>query len=44
MRLAGQVQQQALMIGYINAFYLLALTAAAGVPLVWLMRAAPRLR
>ena len=44
MRLAGQVQQQALMIGYINAFYLLALTAAAGVPLVWLMRGAPRLR
>ena len=44
MRLANQVQQQALMIGYINAFYLLALTAAAGVPLVWLMRAAPRLR
>ena len=44
MRLAGQVQQQALMIGYINSFYLLALTAAAGVPLVWLMRAAPRLR
>jgi hypothetical protein len=32
------------MIGYINSFYLLALTAAVGVPLVWLMRAAPRLR
>jgi len=44
MRLAGQVQRQALMIGYINSFYLLALTAAFGVPLVWLMRAAPRLR
>ncbi|MGD9617706.1 MAG: DHA2 family efflux MFS transporter permease subunit [Alphaproteobacteria bacterium] len=44
MRLAGQIQQQALMIGYINSFYLLAFTAAAGVPLVWLMRAAPRLR
>jgi DHA2 family multidrug resistance protein len=44
MRLASQVQQQALMIGYVNSFYLLALTAAAGVPLVWMMRAAPRPR
>jgi DHA2 family multidrug resistance protein len=44
MRLAAQVQQQALMIGYINSFYLLAATAAAAVPLVWLMRAAPRRR
>ncbi len=44
MRLANQIQQQAAMIGYINAFYLLATTAAAGVPLVWLMRAAPRRR
>ncbi len=42
MRLAGEIQHQAAMIGYINAFYLLALTAAAGVPLVWLMRASPR--
>jgi len=44
MRLAGQIQQQALMIGYINSFYLMAITAAVGVPLVWLMRGAPRLR
>jgi hypothetical protein len=29
------------MIGYINAFYLLALTAAIAVPLVWFMRARP---
>lgn len=44
MRLANEIQHQAAMIGYINAFYLLALTAAAGVPLVWMMRASPRLR
>ena len=44
MRLAGEIQRQAAMIGYINAFYLLALTAALGMPLVWLMRAAPRTR
>ena len=31
-RLAGQVQRQALMIGYINSFYLLALTAAGARP------------
>jgi MFS transporter, DHA2 family, multidrug resistance protein len=42
MRLAGEIQHQAAMIGYLNAFYLLAATAAAGVPLVWLMRASPR--
>jgi len=29
------------MIGYINAFYLIALTAAVAVPLVWLMRNRP---
>jgi len=44
LRLAGEIQHQAAMIGYINAFYLLALTAAVGMPLVWLMRAAPRIR
>ena len=32
------------MIGYINSFYLLAVTAAAGVPLALLMRDAPRER
>jgi MFS transporter, DHA2 family, multidrug resistance protein len=41
MRLANEVQRQASMIGYINAFYLLALTAAVAVPFVWLMRARP---
>jgi DHA2 family multidrug resistance protein len=41
MRLANEVQRQASMIGYINAFYLLALTAAIAVPLVWFMRARP---
>jgi len=44
MRLADEIQRQAAMIGYINAFYLLAFTAAVGMPLVWLMRAAPRTR
>ena len=32
------------MIGYINAFYLFAFTAAAAVPLACLMRDAPRER
>ena len=41
MRLANEVQRQASMIGYINAFYLLALTAAIAVPFVCLMRARP---
>jgi MFS transporter, DHA2 family, multidrug resistance protein len=41
MRLANEVQRQASMIGYINAFYPLALTAAIAVPFVWLMRARP---
>ena len=44
MRLANEIQHQAAMIGYINAFYLLAATAAVGMPLVWLMRGMPRLR
>lgn len=37
-RLAGEVQRQSLMIGYINAFYLFGITAALSVPLAWLMR------
>ena len=41
LRLTNEVQRQASMIGYINAFYFLALTAAAAVPFVWLMRARP---
>ncbi len=44
LRLAGEIQRQAAMIGYINAFYLLAFTAVAAIPLVWLMRAGPRIR
>jgi hypothetical protein len=44
LRLAGEIQHQAAMIGYINAFHLLALTAAFAMPLVWLMRGSPRLR
>ena len=41
MRLVNEVHRQASMIGYINCFYLLALTAAVAVPLVCLMRAQP---
>src|SRR5207244_196929 len=41
MRLAGEIQRQAAMIGYINSFYLLTLTAAIGVPLVLLMPGLP---
>jgi MFS transporter, DHA2 family, multidrug resistance protein len=41
MRLTNEVQRQASMIGYINSFYLMALTAAVAVPLVWLMRNRP---
>jgi len=41
MRLTNEIERQASMIGYINDFYLLALTAAVAVPLVWLMRARP---
>lgn len=44
MRLATEIQHQALMIGYINSFYLLAATAAVGVPLALLMRTTPRTR
>ena len=44
MRLATEIHHQAAMIGYINSFYLLAVTAAAGVPLVLLMRGTPRVR
>jgi MFS transporter, DHA2 family, multidrug resistance protein len=41
MRLTHEIQRQATMIGYINAFYLLALVAAVAVPLVSLMRTRP---
>jgi len=41
-RLSREVQRQAAMIGYTNAFYLLALVAAAGIPLVLFMRGMPK--
>lgn len=41
MALANEVQRQAAMIGYINAFYLFAMTAALAVPLAWMMRSPP---
>jgi DHA2 family multidrug resistance protein len=41
MRLTNEVQRQASMIGYINAFYLMAVTDAVAIPLVWLMRDRP---
>ncbi len=44
MSLAGEVQRQAAMIGFINAFYLFALAAAVAVPLAWLQRDVPRAR
>lgn len=40
--LAGELQRQAAMIGYINAFYLFAFTAAISVPVAFLMRDVPR--
>jgi DHA2 family multidrug resistance protein len=36
--IAGEMQRQAAMIGYINAFYLFAFTATAAAPLAYLMR------
>jgi len=42
MRVANEIQRQAAMIGYINSFHLLALTAALAVPLTVLMRAPAR--
>jgi MFS transporter, DHA2 family, multidrug resistance protein len=41
-RLSNELQRQAAMIGYINAFTMLAFTAAAAVPLALLMRNAPK--
>jgi DHA2 family multidrug resistance protein len=40
-RLTHEIDRQASMIGYINAFYLLAATAAVAAPMVWLMRNRP---
>lgn len=40
MRLSGEVHRQAAMIGYVNAFTLMAFTAMAAVPLAFLLRSA----
>lgn len=42
MALSGEIQRQAAMIGYINAFYLFAITALISAPLALLMRPVPR--
>jgi DHA2 family multidrug resistance protein len=42
MTLSNEIQRQAAMIGYVNAFYMMALTAAAAVPLALLLRPASR--
>ena len=42
LRLSNEIQRQAAMIGYVNAFYLMAFTAAAAVPLACLLRKAVR--
>jgi DHA2 family multidrug resistance protein len=42
LRVSGEVQRQAAMIGYINAFHLMAIVAALAVPLAFLMRPPPR--
>ncbi len=39
--LSREVQRQAAMIGYVNAFYMMALAAFLSVPLAFLLRAAP---
>ena len=40
--LSGEIKRQASMIGYINAFYLMAWTAAAAAPLAFFMRSPAR--
>jgi DHA2 family multidrug resistance protein len=44
LRLSNEIQRQAAMIGYVNAFYMMAFTAAAAVPLACLLRNAARER
>ncbi|MDX2157365.1 MAG: DHA2 family efflux MFS transporter permease subunit [Hyphomicrobiaceae bacterium] len=39
--IAGEIQRQSAMIGYINAFYLFAMTAAVAAPFAWIMRSPP---
>lgn len=40
--LSNEVHRQSAMIGYVNCFYLMAVTAALAVPLACLLRTAPR--
>ena len=42
--LSGEIQRQASMIGYINAFYLFTIASAIAIPLAWLMRDVPKER
>ena len=42
--IAGEIQRQAAMVGYNNAFLLFALTAGVAVPLAWIMRSPPKTR
>jgi DHA2 family multidrug resistance protein len=42
LRLSNEIQRQAAMIGYVNAFYLMAFTALAALPLAGLLRSAAR--
>ncbi len=44
LRLSNEIQRQAAMIGYVNAFYLMAFTAAAAIPLACLLRSVVRER
>ena len=44
LRLSNEIQRQAAMIGYVNAFYLMAFTALAALPLAGLLRSAARAR
>ena len=42
LRLSNEIQRQSAMIGYVNAFYLMAVVATAAVPLAFLMSGAPK--
>jgi hypothetical protein len=44
MQVANEVQRQAAMIGYLNAFHVMAWTATLAVPLACLLRTRPSLR
>ncbi len=41
-RISNEVRRQAAMIGYVNAFHLMAFTAAAAVPLALMLKARPK--